>query len=105
MSSPTPTGESTTPRISRSPVLLDDHFAATADFAQSIRLAQDGRIVITRWSGQVHVVDPAAPSGREVRTAKPPRPADGFYYTAVLEEDQLCATLCSGVTVVCTAAP
>lgn len=86
-------------------ILLDDHFAATADFAQSIPLAQDGRIVITRWSGQVHVVDPAGPSGREVRTVKLPRPADGFYYKAVLEGDQLCATLCSGVTVACTAAP
>jgi hypothetical protein len=86
-------------------ILLDDHFAATADFAQNIRLAQDGRVVITRWSGHVHVVDLAAPSGREVRTVELPRPADGFYYTAVLEGAHLCATLCAGVTVVCTAAP
>ena len=86
-------------------ILLDDHFAAASDFAQEIRLAQDQRVVITRWSGRIHVVDLAAPSGLEVHTVELPRPADSLYYTAVLEGDQLCATLCAGVTVVCTTAP
>jgi hypothetical protein len=86
-------------------ILLDDRFAATSDFAQEIRLAQDQRVVITRWSGRVHVVDLAAPSGREVRTVELPRQAGSLYYTAVLDGDHLCATLCAGITVVCTAAP
>lgn len=86
-------------------ILLDDRFPATSDFAQEIRLAQDQRVVITRWSGRIHVVDLAAPSGREVRTVELPRPANSLYYTAVLDGEHLCATLCAGVTVVCTAAP
>ena len=86
-------------------ILLDDNFAATADFAQDIRIAPDQRVVVTRWSGRIHLVDLAAPEGQEVRTVELPRPAGGFYYTAVLEGDHLCATLCDGVTVVCTAAP
>jgi len=86
-------------------ILLDDRFPATSDFAQEIRVAQAQRVVITRWSGRIHVVDLAAPSGREVRTVELPRPADSLYYTAVLDGDHLCATLCAGVTVVCTAAP
>jgi hypothetical protein len=86
-------------------ILLDDRFAATSDFAQNVWLTQDRRVVITRWSGRVHVVDPTAQRGREVRTLDLPRPADGLYYTAVVEDDHLCATLCAGVTVVCTTAP
>jgi hypothetical protein len=42
------------------------------------------------------------PSGREVRTVELPRPADSLYCTAVLEGDHLCASLCAGVTVVCS---
>jgi hypothetical protein len=86
-------------------ILLDDRFTAGSDFAQSITLAQDGRVVVTSWSGRIHLVDLAAPKGQEVVTVKLPRPAEGLYYTAVLDGGHLCATLCAGVTVVCVAAP
>lgn len=86
------------PRVIR----LDDAFAAAADFAQDIQVGPDGRVVVTRWSGIVHVVDP----GGRARSVSLPRldPA-GLYYTAVLHGDRLCATYCADVTVVCADTP
>jgi hypothetical protein len=87
-------------------VLLDDAFGVGLDFAQDLRIAGDGRIVITRWSGRIDVVDPAAPGGPSVRQLTLPSLAEGgLYYTAVLEHGRVCSTLCAGVTVVCAAAP
>lgn len=80
-------------------VLLDPDFRPEVDFAQDIQPAGDGRVVVTRWSGRVHVVDP--PAG--VRTVQlPALEPGGLYYTAVLAgRDRLCATYCADVTVVC----
>lgn len=79
-------------------VVLDADFPAALDFAQDIQLAPDGRVVVTRWSGRVHVVGPRD----RVRTLALPRLApDGLYYTAVLHGDRICATHCGGVEVVC----
>jgi hypothetical protein len=84
------------------PVLLDPRFPAAHDFAQDLKLAPDGRVVVTRWSGAVHVVDAAG----AVATLRLPRlDPDGLYYTAVLRGDRLCATHCADVTVVCADAP
>lgn len=88
-------------------ILLDDAFAASHDFVQDLQLGPDGRLVVTRWSGIVHVVSP----GGEVRTRRLPR-GDGtgpdLYYTGVLvpatrdRPERLCATRCRSIEVVCS---
>jgi len=83
-------------------ILLDGAFAAAVDFVQDIELTADGRAVVTRWSGWVHVVD----SPSEVRSTKFPRLAeDGLYYSAAAEGDRICATYCADVRVVCRDIP
>lgn len=79
-------------------ILLDAGFPAGFDFVQDLTLAPDGRVVATRWSGFVHVVDAAGGA----TTLRLPRLDDeGLYYTGVLREDRVCATYCSEPTVVC----
>jgi hypothetical protein len=81
---------------------LDAAFPGELDFVQDIQPGSDGRVVVTRWSGRVHVADAR---GR-VRSVQLPRlDPDGLYYTAVLHGDRLCATYCADVTVVCVNAP
>jgi hypothetical protein len=83
-------------------VLLDPAFAREVDFAQDVKPAADGRIVVTRWSGRVHVVDAAG----GVRSLTLPRlDPQGLYYSGVLRGDRLCVTHCADVTVVCVDAP
>jgi hypothetical protein len=83
-------------------ILLDGDFAAALDFVQDIELTADGRAVVSRWSGWVHVVD----SPSEVRSTRLPQLADdGLYYSAAVEGDRICATYCSGVSVVCRDIP
>ncbi len=83
-------------------IRLDDAFAVEYDFVQDIQPAPDDRVVVTRWSGWVHVVD-AHGDARAVRLPSPQ--PEGLYYTAVLVGDRICATYCAGVTVVCHDAP
>jgi hypothetical protein len=79
-------------------VLLDAGFPTGFDFVQDLQVADDGRVVATRWSGWVHVVSPDG----EARTVRLPRlDHDGLYYTGVLRGDRLCATYCSDLAVVC----
>jgi streptogramin lyase len=81
---------------------LDASFPGELDFVQDIQPDPDGRVVVTRWSGRVHVVD----SRGRVRSVQLPRlDPDGLYYTAVLHGHRLCATYCADVTVVCVNAP
>ena len=83
-------------------IVLDSAFADGHDFVQDIHIEADGRAVVTRWSGVVHVV---AASGA-VRTVALPRTAEeGLYYTAVAIGDRVCATYCADVSVVCAALP
>jgi hypothetical protein len=83
-------------------VVLDGAFADGHDFVQDIHIEADGRAVVTRWSGVVHVVDAAG----AVRTVALPRDAaGGLYYTAVAVGDRVCATYCADVSVVCAALP
>ena len=83
-------------------ILLDGAFAAALDFVQDIELASDGRAVVSRWSGWVHVVD----SPSEVRSTRLPQLTDdGLYYSAVVEGDRICATYCSNVNVICRDIP
>lgn len=92
----TPAGERPGPGTGRE-ILLDDAFGAGIDFVQEVRDQPDGRVVVTRWSGAVHVVEP---DGR-VRRVALPHTAGGFYYTAVATGERVCATYCAGVTVTC----
>lgn len=78
-------------------ILLDASFGTGLDFVQEVRDQPDGRVVVTRWSGVVHVVS----AGDRVQTVQLPRTGEGFYYTAVATGDRVCATYCAGVTVTC----
>jgi hypothetical protein len=83
-------------------VLLDRAFPQAADFVQDLQPTADGRVVVTRWSGIVHVVDARG----EVATLALPRlDPEGLYYTGVLHGQRLCVTHCADVTVVCVDAP
>ncbi|MFP8873325.1 MAG: hypothetical protein VCB42_02050 [Myxococcota bacterium] len=82
-------------------ILLDPHFARDYDFTQDLELAADGRVIVTTWSGGIHVVDPRE-DGTVDSLAFPRLDPDGLYYTAVLAGNSLCATYCSDLAVVCT---
>ncbi|MGH0033344.1 MAG: hypothetical protein ACQGVC_26455 [Myxococcota bacterium] len=84
-------------------VLLDPAFPAALDFAQDLKRADDGRLVVTRWSGVVHVVEPRRGTVETLRLPRLER--GGLYYTGVIHRRRLCASHCGGVTVVCTDAP
>ena len=81
---------------------LDDAFAADLDFAQEIQIARDGRAVVTRWSGFVHVV---APQGATRTLRLPALEPGGLYYSGVLAGERVCATFCADVGVVCQRLP
>jgi len=81
---------------------LDDTFAADFDFAQDIKIARDGSVVVTRWSGFVHVV---APGGATRTLRLPALDPNGLYYSGVLTGERVCATYCADVSVVCQSLP
>jgi hypothetical protein len=83
-------------------VALDDAFDPTHDFAQELRAEPDGSIVVTRWSGRVHVVEP---TGAVRDLVLPQTEAGELYYTAARRGDRVCATRCGGVEVVCADLP
>ncbi len=83
-------------------VRLDPDFPGVVDFVQDVKPGADGRIVVTRWSGTVHVVD----DDGGVATLHLPRlDPEGLYYSGVIHADRLCVSYCAGVTVVCVDAP
>jgi hypothetical protein len=83
-------------------ILLDGAFPAALDFAQEIRPAADGSVIVTRWSGRIHRV---RPDGR-VQHFDFPHPVEGgLYYSAVLDGGRVCATYCGEVSVVCRSVP
>lgn len=86
------------PRAARS-TLLDPDFARAVDFAQDLKALPDGRLVVTRWSGHVHVV---SPDGGVASLRLPPVADGGLYYTAVARRGRVCATHCGDVQVVCS---
>jgi hypothetical protein len=79
-------------------ILLDDGFVASHDFVQDIQPAPDGRVVVTRWSGWLHVIGDA-PTPRALRL--PALEPDGLYYSGVVSDGRVCATYCAGIHVVC----
>jgi hypothetical protein len=82
--------------------VLDPRFPVAYDFVQDLQVAGDGRVVVTRWSGVVHVVDP---EGRVASSRLPDLDPHGLYYSAAVEGDRVCATYCADVSVVCGPAP
>lgn len=83
-------------------VRLDDDFAPELDFVQDIQLHPDGRAVVARWSGSIHVV---GPQGGVRSLQLPALEPGGLYYTAALSDGRICATYCGDVTVVCRDLP
>jgi hypothetical protein len=81
-------------------VPLDDEFPGDHDFVQDLRVDARGRVVVTRWSGRIHLV---SRSGEVERIQLPRTGGGGLYYTGVLTGGRLCATYCDEVTVVCHA--
>jgi hypothetical protein len=87
---PSPIGELRIP--------LEHAFASAFDFVQDIQITADGRAVVTRWSGWVHVVDA---TGAIHSLRLPPFEPRGVYYTATLHDHRICATHCRDVSIVC----
>ena len=83
-------------------VPLDDAFDAAHDFVQEVRAEPDGRVVVTRWSGRIHVV---TPDGRVEDLDLPRTQAGELYYTGTLVGSRVCATRCGKVEVVCQDLP
>jgi hypothetical protein len=81
---------------------LDEAFAEDFDFAQQIQVARDGRALVTRWSGFVHVV---SPHGATQTLRLPAFEPGGLYYSGVLAGERVCATYCADVSVVCQSLP
>ena len=79
-------------------LLLDADFPGAFDFVQDIQPAADGRVVVTRWSGHLHILDPRG-ALRDIQLPK--LREGGLYYSAVLWGKRVCATYCAGVRVVC----
>jgi len=88
--------------IERLRIPLEHAFAADVDFVQDIQIAADGRAVVTRWSGWVHLVDA---TGATESLRLPAIARDGLYYTATLRGNRVCASYCSEVRVVCQDIP
>jgi hypothetical protein len=80
---------------------LDDSFPAGLDFAQEVRAEADGSVLVTRWSGRVHVLER---NGR-IRDLALPTEDGALYYTAVRAGSRVCATRCGRVEVVCADLP
>jgi len=88
--------EDPNPRAGRV-VVLDADFPF-GDAVQDVRGDGKGRVVVTRWSGHIHIVGPED----RVETLVLPRPdLNGLYYTGELTDGRVCVTYCADVTVVC----
>jgi len=72
-------------------LLLDSAFARAFDFVQDVAFGPQGEVLVTRWSGAIHVVRGARAARVDLpRTAEP-----GLFYAAALTPDGLvCATVC-----------
>ena len=81
-------------------VPLDDDFPGDQDFVQDLRVDAKGRVIVTRWSGRIHLV---SRSGAVDLIQLPRAGGKGLYYTGVAAGDRICATYCDEVTVVCHA--
>ena len=78
-------------------LLLDAKFPGALDFVQDVAFGPRGEVLVTRWSGLVHVVelDPTG-AGRAARVldVQLPREDGLFYASALTPERRVCTTLC-----------
>jgi hypothetical protein len=95
-----PASETRRPPEGGTRIAVDDRFATELDFVQDVTLAPDGSALATRWGGRLHRVWPDGRSSSQLLPDPDPGPG-GLYYTGVVHEDRVCATLCAGVSVVC----
>jgi hypothetical protein len=86
-------------------ILLDPDFPAGLDFVQDLKIAADGRLVLTRWSGRISLIETRGDASQIANLRLPAFEPGGLYYTGVLAEGRLCATYCAGIGVVCAPAP
>ncbi|MBW2272913.1 MAG: hypothetical protein JRG96_06555 [Deltaproteobacteria bacterium] len=99
-------------------VVVDDNYSRHLDFAQTLAVDDQGRVILTRWGGHVHVLEreragvQSGPGGEgaeaEAITLRslrlPAYEPGGLYYAAYLAGDRICATYCGRVSVVCGSA-
>jgi len=97
-----PPGTVRAPAPTERKVPLDDAFPVGLDFVQEVRAEPRGRVVVTRWSGRIHVVEA---DGRILNVSLPRPGGRGLYYSTALRGDRLCTTLCDAVTVTCSELP
>ncbi len=83
-------------------IVLDPAFPGAHDFVQDLRIEPGDRVVATRWSGIVHVIEG---NGQVSEVRLPEFTPEGLYYTAVLTGDRLCATFCADISVACGPRP
>ena len=83
-------------------IVLDAAFAAATTSCRTCTSRRDGRAVVTRWSGVVHVV--AASGGRAHGGAAAQRGGRALLHGG-RDGDRVCATYCADVSVVCAALP
>ncbi len=84
-------------------IRIDDLFPAGLDFVQDLVFERSGDILMTRWSGKIHHITSPRPAQRSyVQSLQLPRyEPDGLYYASAIQGRRICATYCSGVSVVC----
>jgi len=95
-------------------VVVDDDYPRSLDFAQALEVDEAGRVVLTRWSGHVHVLEDTGPAqtgqadasmavaALSLRSLRlPAYEPGGLYYAAYLSGDRICATYCGQVSIVC----
>jgi len=83
--------------------LLDANFPKLFDFVQDIAFGPGGAVIMTRWSGLIHVLGPGEDERRALQL--PREDPAGLYYSAGLSGDDVCATFCADVAVVCAGLP
>jgi hypothetical protein len=83
--------------------LIDPSFPELFDFVQDLSFGPGGELVVTRWSGRIHVLGPGEDDRRDLQL--PREDPSGLYYAAALWNDEVCATWCADVAVVCAPLP
>lgn len=83
--------------------LLDANFPKLFDFVQDLSFGPENEVIVTRWSGLIHVLGPGHGERRDLQL--PREDPSGLYYSAGLSGDQVCATFCADVSVVCAQLP
>lgn len=82
-------------------IVLNENFSPY-DFVQEISFGKQKQVVLTSWSGEIHILDT---DGKAKRMPLPNPDESGLYYTGVMHGAHLCATYCLDVAVTCAPLP